>query len=309
MSDPILELAGIRKTFLSGFRRRKVAVLRHVDLTVGQGEIFALLGRNGAGKTTLMKILLGLVKPTGGTGALLGRPLGDRQARAQIGFQPEQPYLYPALTVRETLDLMAGLYGLRGSVLIEQVMAQCALAPYADVRVRKLSRGWLQRLTLASALLPQPQLLMLDEPLGGLDPEARMAVKQIIRDLKAAGATIMINSHILPDIEALADRVALLRAGRIVVSGHLADLLGQQACGAEIEIGTARPLIPPQGCTEVWSRPEEGRALWHLSPEAAEDLEKILSDLLRAGARIHAVRQCQPGLEEFFAQEMRAQAA
>lgn len=309
MSDAILQLTGIQKTFVSGFRRRRVAVLRHVDLSVARGEIFALLGRNGAGKTTLMKILLGLVKPTGGVGTLLGRPLGDRQARGRIGFQPEQPYLYPALTVRETLAFMAGLYGLSAGVRIDQVIARCDLTRHANTRVRKLSRGWLQRLTLASALLPGPELLMLDEPLGGLDPHARLAVKQIIRDLRAQGTTIMLNSHILPDIEALADRVALLRAGRIAVSGRLGDLLGQRGSGVEIELRTTQPIILPVGCTEVGGRTTAGCTVWRIAPERAGELDMILAELLAAGVHIHAVRPCQMDLEAFFAQEMRGQAA
>ncbi len=302
-SQPVVRLEDVHKTFTAGFLRRQTPVLRGVELEIGRGEIFALLGRNGAGKTTLMKILLGLVRPTRGGGRLLGRPLGDRRARARIGFQPEQPYLYPALTVRETLDLMAGLSRMgarQARARVGEVTAVCDLGDHLGMPVRKLSRGWLQRLTLAAALLPDPRFLLLDEPLGGLDPEARLVTKEIIRHLRQGGTTVMINSHILPDVEALADRIALLEEGRIIATGRLSDLLEGTEKRVEIGFECPRPVEIPDGCACVWQWPEMGRYVWEVPPQVVSGL---LEDLLRAGAIIRSVVPRREGLEAYFARE------
>ncbi|MCK4303318.1 MAG: ABC transporter ATP-binding protein [Candidatus Eisenbacteria sp.] len=305
--DQLLILDKISKTFTTGFRRRKVPVLRDVSLTLGRGEVFGLLGPNGAGKTTLMKIALGLVRPSSGRGLLLGGPLGDLQARERVGFQPEQPYLYPGLTAGETLDLMAGLSRLsraRTAARIDRVAEQCSLGKYLRTPVRKLSRGWLQRLTLACALLSDPELLLLDEPLGGLDPEARLAVKDLILSLRAEGKTVMVSSHILPDVEALADRVALLRDGVIIASGRISELLGSGSEGVEVEIECQRPIQLPEFCTLARERVASNRARWLVPGDDPARLQHVLASLLRQGASIHAITPQRRDLEAFFTQAM-----
>jgi ABC-2 type transport system ATP-binding protein len=308
----ILNLAGIGKTFAVGFRRRKVRVLSDISLSLGRGEIFALLGPNGAGKTTLMKVILGLVRPTHGEGTLLGRPLGDLHARRRVGFQPEQPYLYPALTSAETLELMAGISRIprdRRRPRMAAVIEQCGLGPHLRTPVAKLSRGWLQRLTLAGALLPDPEFLLLDEPLGGLDPEARLAVKHLIRALRDQGKTILINSHILPDIEMLADRVALLRQGRLIACGRIAELLSQESEGVEIEVQFERPLPRPAGCELLSERPESGTALWFVPGDDPPALRGVLMEILGAGASVRSLAPRRVALEAFFAQAMKQDTA
>jgi ABC-2 type transport system ATP-binding protein len=302
----LLSLEGIVKYFVTGLRRRRLDVLQDITLTVERGEIFALLGANGAGKSTLLKIILGLIKPSHGTGVLLDRPLGDRNALARIGYQPEQPYLYPTLTAWETLDLLAGLSRMRGSLKrqrIDAVVDCCSLASHIDKPVRKLSRGWLQRLTLAGALLPDPDLLFLDEPLGGLDPEARLLIKNLLRQLRDEGKTIFLNSHLLPDVETLADRVAMLCDGRIVVQGRIGDLLAKATSGAEIEFTCPTGISPPEGCEQIWERAEEQRQLWRIS-NPSQPLEPVLSQLIAAGARIEAIHPIRPALEELFVTTM-----
>ncbi len=297
------ELQDIHKTFRSGLRRRPVPVLQGVDLRIERGEVLALLGLNGAGKTTLMKILLGLARPCRGRGSVLGHPLGDLRARAKVGYQPEQPYLYPALTVTETLELMAGLARLGRADRrrrLAAVIDQCDLGLHAGTRVRKLSRGWLQRLTLASALLADPSLLLLDEPLGGLDPGARMAVKEIIRSLRSAGQTVLISSHILPDLETLADRVALLHRGRIVACGRLGDLLDANQEGFEVGLRSARPVHLDGVCLSAWD-PTSGRSHWWLPLEDGEALQTLIAELIAGGVSVRSLSPRRHGLESYFA--------
>lgn len=296
---------GLAKTFRTGFRRRPVPVLRDVSLRVAPGEVFALLGPNGAGKTTLMKALLGLVRPGAGRGTVFGYPLGDRRARARIGYQPEQPYLYPALTVDETLDFMAGLCELGAGERRARraaVIDLCGLAEHRRQKIRKLSRGWLQRVTLAAALLADPELLLLDEPLGGLDPEARAATKDLIRRLRADGKTVWLNSHVLPDVESLADRVALLAGGRILAHGTLDDLLREDQGRVRIDYRGAR-VAPPPGVEACALRP--GEESWELPAVTPVQVSAALRELLRAQVQVTAVTPQREGLERFFERVLR----
>ncbi len=305
IEQDVVRFEGLAKTFRTGLRRRPVPVLRDVSLRVAPGEVFALLGPNGAGKTTLMKLLLGLVRPDSGRGSVLGYPLGDRRARARVGYQPEQPYLYPALTVDETLDFMAGLCELPAAqrrARRMEVIELCGLEGRRRQRVRKLSRGWLQRVTLAAALLADPQLLLLDEPLGGLDPEARAATKDLIRRLRAEGKTVWLNSHVLPDVESLADRVALLADGRILAHGSLDELLREDQGRVRIIYRGRRVAAPPGVLARTLRHGEEA---WEVPAQAKADVSAALGRLLGEGAPIVAVSPEREGLERFFERVIR----
>jgi len=299
--DLVLRYQGIVKVFRSGLRRR-VPALRGVSLEARAGEILALLGHNGAGKTTLIKLALGLLRPTAGTGELLGRPLGDREARRRVGFQPEQPYLYPFLTVGETLRFFGDLSGFSGRRLGERVAAAveaCGLEAVTRQPVRRLSRGWQQRVALATALLPDPRLLFLDEPLGGLDPDARFALKALIQRLRNEGRTVVLSSHILPDIEQLADRVALLQRGRVIAEGRLETLLSEEVEGFEIEVRGSVSGIP--GAEALWSRSGPARSLWWLPGIEAVELQRVVRGLIDAGVQVVAIAPRRENLEAFFA--------
>jgi ABC-2 type transport system ATP-binding protein len=303
-----LRFREVEKTFRAGWRRR-VPALRGVSFAVGAGEILALLGHNGAGKTTLMKLALGLLRPTAGGGELLGRPLGDREARRRVGFQPEQPYLYPFLTVGETLRLLGELSLLRGPLLrrrIEGAIEACGLTGMVDRQVRRLSRGWQQRVTLASALLPDPRLLLLDEPLGGLDPEARLALKTLILRLRGEGRTVVVNSHILPDVEKLADRVVLLQRGRVIAEGPLETLLSEEVEGYEVEVRGPVAALP--GATAIWARTGPPRSLWWLPAIDPRELQRVLRGLIDAGTEIVSVTPRRENLEAFFGRVTRVEA-
>jgi ABC-2 type transport system ATP-binding protein len=307
--DIVLRFDRIEKIYRSGWRRR-VHALRGVSLDIHAGEVIALLGHNGAGKTTLMKLALGLLRPTRGGGEVFGRPLGDVRARRDMGFQPEQPYLYPFLTARETLRLFGQLAGLQGRALssrISDIAARTGLAPALETQVRRLSRGWLQRLALAGALSPNPRLLLLDEPLSGLDPQARIDVKSLIRALRAEGRTVLLNSHVLPDVEQVADRVALLRDGRLIACGRLDELLDPQAGGVEVEFGGAiapgLTRIPGARC--LWEHTLPARARWWLPALPPQELQRALRTVMDAGGALHALVPQREPLERFFERMMR----
>jgi len=231
-SDPILEVQELAKTYRVGFLRRKVAAVRGVTFSVPRGAVFGLLGPNGAGKTTTIKMLMGLVAPGAGSFRILGRSGRRAAAREDVGFLPENPYFHEYLTPRELLEFYGQLCGLdratigrRRNRLIEQVGLQDA----ARRQLRKFSKGMLQRIGLAQALIGKPQLLILDEPMSGLDPIGRKLIADMLVELNEGGTTIVFASHILSDVERLCDRVVILNGGLKVAEGTLEDLVGEHA--------------------------------------------------------------------------------
>ncbi|MBU7584897.1 MAG: ABC transporter ATP-binding protein [Nostoc sp. TH1S01] len=222
----------LRKVYRSGFwLNQKIVSLKSCSLTVYQGETFGLLGPNGAGKTTLLKLLLGIVRPTAGRGLLLGKPLGDRQVKQSIGYLPENPYLYDYLTGWEFLELAAGIFQIPRRIQRQRIPQLLELVglPLADARkkqMRRYSKGMLQRVGMAQALINDPEIIFLDEPMSGLDPLGRYQMREIILGLKAAGKTIFFNSHILSEVEQICDRIAILSQGELICAGSLNELLG-----------------------------------------------------------------------------------
>jgi ABC-2 type transport system ATP-binding protein len=195
---------------------------------VRRGEIFGFLGPNGAGKTTTIKMLTGLIAPSGGEAFLFGQKVPSARARAELGFLPENPYVFPYLTPREFVEMCGNLSGMRGSKLAkrtEEVLDRVGILYAADRQVRALSKGMLQRTGLAAALVSDPQMLILDEPMSGLDPVGRKEVRDIIFSEREQGRTIFFSTHILSDVEAMCDRVTILRKGEVVVSGEIRELL------------------------------------------------------------------------------------
>jgi len=222
MTDLAIQTTNLRKEF-----DENVAV-RGLSLQVQRGEVFGFLGPNGAGKTTSIKVLLGLVAPTSGGAMLLGAPLGDRAVRAQIGFLPEHFRFHDWLSASEFLDLHGRLYGMSASRLrarIEELLDLVGLTPFRDKQLRTFSKGMLQRIGLAQALLNDPALVFLDEPTSGLDPVGRRLVRDIIRDLRARGTTIFLNSHLLSEVEITCDRVAFIKHGEVLRVSELKSLV------------------------------------------------------------------------------------
>jgi len=233
----ILTVDGLKKTYSQGFIPKRREVLKGISFSVSEGEIFGFLGPNGAGKTTTIKCVLGLIFPDAGRIELCGRPHLDPRSKAEVGFLPENPYFYDYLTAREFLDFYGQLFGLAARVRRERIAGLLKLVDMeraADISLRKYSRGMLQRVGLAQALINEPSLVVLDEPLGGLDPLGRKEIRDIILRLRAEGKTVFLSSHILQDIEMICDRVAILVEGKILSQGRLADLVSEKILFTEI---------------------------------------------------------------------------
>jgi ABC-2 type transport system ATP-binding protein len=239
MADPTpaIDVCGLARTFRSPLLKRRVPAVRDVSFTVARGEIFGLLGPNGAGKTTTIKMLLGLVKPDRGVARILGHEVPSKASRAKLGFLPENPYFYDHLTGRELLDYYGGLFGIpraerrkRAQEMLERV----GIAYAADQPLRKLSKGMMQRIGMAQALISDPEVLILDEPMSGLDPVGRKEFRDILLERRRAGTAVMFSSHILPDVEMVADRVAILSNGAVAKAGSLSELLDRSAEGVEV---------------------------------------------------------------------------
>src|SRR5512140_3627205 len=222
-----IEVRGLRKDYRSGLGGREVKALAGIDFAVQPGELFGLLGPNGAGKTTTVKILLGLTHATSGDASLLGLPARDPESRRSVGYLPEGHRFPGYLTARQTLSVFGRMSGVDHATLktrIPGLLERVKLGDWIDVRVRKFSKGMTQRLGLASALVHRPEVLLLDEPTDGVDPVGRREIRDILREEAANGATVLLNSHLLSEIERTCDRVAVLRKGTVAAEGRIADL-------------------------------------------------------------------------------------
>ena len=231
-SDLVVQTEQLSKIFRVGFWGKRVTAVESLNLEVRRGEVFGFLGPNGAGKTTTLKILMGLIYPTSGHARLFGQDLGDPQTKARLGFLPESPYFYDYLTSREFLEFYGHLFGLWGAVLdkrIDELLELVGMTHAKDLQLRKFSKGMLQRVGIAQALINDPELVVLDEPMSGLDPIGRKEVRDLIFRLKESGKTVLFSSHILHDAEVLCDRVAMILKGRLVACGRVTDLLDQGA--------------------------------------------------------------------------------
>jgi ABC-2 type transport system ATP-binding protein len=294
MSDLAIETTGLRKRF-----GEKVAV-EDLTLTVRHGEVFGFLGPNGAGKTTSIKMLLGLVSPTAGDARVLGERVGHRTTRARLGFLPEHFRFHDWLTGREFLTLHGRLYGLRGVALdarIDALLERVDLADAADRKLHGFSKGMLQRIGLAQALLNSPDLVFLDEPTSGLDPIGRMLVRDIIADLKAAGTAIFLNSHLLSEVEVTCDRVAFVKRGAVVREMALADHDGD----LEVEARVAPVTDELCGRLREIARSIEVRdGVIRLKVPDESHVPRIARCVVECGAELHRLNVCHKPLEALF---------
>jgi ABC-2 type transport system ATP-binding protein len=279
---------------------RRLRVLHDLDLAVRRGEILGLIGPNGAGKTTTFKCLLGLLRPSAGQVLFEGQPLGVRQ-RAAIGFLPEQAYFYDYLTVQETLSLYAHLYGQHGSAArarVAEVIEQVQLGHKRRAPLRTLSKGTMQRVGIAQAILNRPRLLILDEPMSGLDPIGRHAMRELIRTLHAGGTTVIFSSHILPDAEALCDRVAILAGGRL---REIVDVrLAAGAAVYHLVVGALSrdTLAALERLAGTPATPQASG--WRLRLPGSAAVGPALDLVRSAGATVESLVPAHPSLEERF---------
>jgi ABC-2 type transport system ATP-binding protein len=239
-NKPPLKIKNLKKSFNTGFlNMKRVKAVSGLSLTLKKGEIFGLLGPNGAGKTTTLKMITALIFPDKGSIEIFGKPPSSVSARKRIGFLPENPWFYDYLTAKEFLLMAAGIFGIKSDLAKERItklLDQLGISHVADVPLRKFSKGMLQRAGLAQALINDPDLIILDEPLSGLDPIGRRELREIILDLKNRGKTVLFSSHILSDVEEMCDRVAIISKGTLKTIGDLESLLAKGQSETEIEI-------------------------------------------------------------------------
>jgi ABC-2 type transport system ATP-binding protein len=305
VTDAVIRVERLKKEFRQGFWMRRVLAVKDISFQVDRGDIFGFLGPNGAGKTTTIKMLTGLISPSSGRAELFGDTVPSRKALGRIGFLPENPYVYPYLTPAEFVVLCGRLSGLSLRAARDRtrhVLDQVGIAYAADRPVRRLSKGMLQRTGLAAALVADPELLILDEPMSGLDPIGRKEVRDLIVEERRRGRTIFFSTHILNDVESLCDRVAILRKGEVVVSGRISDLLRRDARRTEItlsgEFGSLQATLESEGlpCKEVAN-------LLVVQAEGAGALKSILERALALNLGVEQVISRQETLEDLFVRE------
>ncbi len=326
MTQPVVALDGLSKTFDVGFLGaipvagrffsgmgvkhigQRVEAVRNLSLTVDPGEIVGFLGPNGAGKTTTLKMLMGLIHPTRGSGTMLGAPLGNRKARYKVGFLPEHPYFYEYLKPLEFLDFYARLYSMtsrerkqRSNELLDRVGLRYAI----DRPLRKFSKGMIQRMGLAQALLNDPDLVVFDEPMSGLDPMGRKDVRDIIFELRERGKTVFFSSHILQDVEMVCDRVAILVKGRLRSIGTLDSLMDAGAHSIDVGVrgATGELLETLNGLAQSVRAFGDQR---RFSLEGKSEVEGFVRAVLDGGAQLVSVVPHRRSLEELFVEAAEA---
>jgi len=300
-----IEILGLEKTYNVGFwRKRPRRALHPLHLQVEQGEIFGFLGPNGAGKTTTLKMLMGLVFPTGGSARILGMEIADPRMKAQIGFLPEQPYFYDYLTARELLEYYAGLSGVPAKERTPkslEMLERVGLRDAANVQLRKFSKGMLQRAGIAQAILHEPKVVFFDEPMSGLDPMGRREVRDLMDQLRQEGKTVFFSTHILSDAEALCDRVAIIHQGELRGVGAVADLTSSVQNNVEvIWQGTTVPNSLRALGAECHQAGDTVRAILR---EANEDA--AIEALRRERLRLISVVPVRTSLEEYFVEKLK----
>lgn len=305
---PALATYELTKDYAVGFwRKRPYRALDHLTLEVQRGEVFGFLGPNGAGKTTTLKLLMRLVFPTSGRAELLDRPAGDLDARRRIGYLPEHPYFYDYLTAEELLGYFASLFGLSGQERARRVSAlldEVAIGAERRLQLRKFSKGMLQRVGIAQALLNEPELVILDEPMSGLDPLGRRDVRALILRLRDRGCTVFFSSHVLSDAETLCSRVAILAKGKLVTSGRLADMLAFQIRGWEVVASAVHADLASTLAPRATSTTKVGddRYVFDLPVEPSPD--RFVADLSTAGATLLSVNPIRDTLEDYFVKQV-----
>lgn len=295
-----IEISRLEKTYSVGFwRKRAKRALHPLTLNVEEGQIFGFLGPNGAGKTTTLKLLMGLVYPTSGTARILGMELDDPRMKAQIGFLPEHPYFYDYLTARELLKYYGQLSGVEAKQLgkrVDEVLQRVGLKDAADLQLRKFSKGMLQRAGIAQAILHNPKVVFLDEPMSGLDPMGRREARNLIEELKLEGKTVFFSTHILSDAEALCDRVAIIHLGELRRVGAVAELTA--SVHGEVEIMWQGATVP-QAIRAMGAECHiAGDTRRVVVPE--ENQDAVLDALRRDGLRMISVTPVRVSLEDYF---------
>ena len=306
--EPVIEIKGLTKDYEKGFWKKKtIRALEDLDLSVEGSQIFGFPGGNGAGKTTTIKLLMSLIFPTSGSARILGKDIGDTSMHQLIGYCPESPYFYDYLKATEIMDYFGQLFGLDKAARAkrtEELLSRVSLDRKDwNKQLRKFSKGMLQRVGLAQCLINDPQIVFMDEPMSGLDPVGRRQVRELIAELRDEGKTIFMSSHILTDIEALCDNVAILRSGRLVETGNLSELLRSEGSetGFEISMGavSVEALSAELGSLagiEFNIKPNG----FSINVESEEEVSQVLKGLRKLDGKLIGVNQVKQSLEELF---------
>ncbi len=297
----LIQVAGLRKTFRSSLGKPRITALDGIDLAVREGELFGLLGPNGAGKTTTVKILLGLTRATAGQATVAGLPVSDPESRRRVGYLPEGHKIPGYLTARQALSIFGRMSGMdRASIAkrVDLLLDRVRLTPWADVRVKKFSKGMTQRLGLASALIHSPNVLLLDEPTDGVDPVGRREIRDLLREEARNGTAILLNSHLLSEIELTCDRVAMLRQGKVAVEGRIEDLTRKSAQYKMVATPIDEPLVAAFRETGAGVERVNGHVL--LSVDDLQHLNALVDRLRASGGVLSELSPLRNTLEDIF---------
>jgi ABC-2 type transport system ATP-binding protein len=308
-----IETANLTKDFLVGFwRPRPYRALDDLTLSVEPGETFGFLGPNGAGKSTTLKLLMQLIYPTAGEARILGKPVGDLAVRQRIGFLAENPYFYDYLTAEEVLIYFSRLFGLRGADVktrVARVLDEVGIGAERRLRLRLFSKGMLQRVGLAQALINDPEVVFLDEPMSGLDPLGRRHVRDLILQLRAKGSTVFFSSHILSDAETLCSRVGIMAQGRLVATGRISEMSAFTLKGWEITVSG----VSDELCAELSPHVRLIRPLLHgrytIQLAADEKPAQLMAHVTARGATVESLNPLRDSLEDYFLQQVGAAAS
>jgi ABC-2 type transport system ATP-binding protein len=300
-TEPVIRLAGLTKSFRGHLGIGRTVAVSGLDLEIHRGEVFGLLGQNGAGKKTTLKMMLGLLRPSAGEVRLLGGPPSNPASRARVGYLPENPYFYDYLTAGEFLDFYGRLQGMKGESRRRRTGAAMKLVGLEGrerTALRKFSKGMIQRVGLAQAIQHEPEVVILDEPMSGLDPIGRREVRDLILSLKGSGRTVFFSSHILQDAEMVCDRVAIIKEGKLRSVGRLEEMVSEGARWFEV---TVRGPLPESDEFRPLSTSGEESLL---RVESVDELAEFLSAIQRSGGQVLSVWPRRETLEDMFMREI-----
>jgi ABC-2 type transport system ATP-binding protein len=299
-----IRIEELTKDYAIGFwRRHTYRALDRLTLEIERGEVFGFLGPNGAGKTTTLKLLMQLIYPTSGRAEILGRPVGDIEVRRRIGYLPENPSFYDYLTAEELLGYFGDLFGYSASARrkrVSDLLDRVGIGAERRLQLRKFSKGMIQRVGIAQALLNDPEVVFLDEPMSGLDPLGRRDVRSLILELRDQGRTVFFSSHILADAEALCRRVAVVAGGRLAASGTLSDILAFQVRGWELVISGLSAEVLARVTPRVRRATEISPGRYSLELPLDESADRMLAELTATGAALVSLNPIRDTLEDFF---------
>jgi ABC-2 type transport system ATP-binding protein len=310
---PALATYELTKDFAVGFwRKRPCRALDRLTLSIEPGEVFGFLGPNGAGKTTTLKLLLQLVFPTSGHAEVLGRPAGDLGARRRIGYLPENPFFYDHLTAEELLTYFAALFGIGAAGRrrrVARLLDEVGIGSERRLQLRKFSKGMLQRVGIAQALINEPELLILDEPMSGLDPLGRRDARSLILRLRDQGCTIFFSSHVLSDAETLCSRVAILARGRLMTAGKLTDMMAFQVRGWELVVSAATDALAATLAARAQRIVKIGEGRYSVELPVDPPPDQVLAEVRAARATLVSLNPIRQTLEDFFVDQVAGEGA